>query len=95
VIHLCMHSGDPPLCAIDGKEPVNGPGEGTASLSGGLAIHYIRQQAIDLQTYNTPAYYDGAGMPGSARSHSICNGCYRSNTVKRWMALTTMGDLYG
>ena len=95
MIHLCVHSGGTPLCAIDDKEPVNGPGDGTVSLSGGLAIHYIRQQAIDLRVYNTQAYNDGDGMPGSVKSRSICNGCYRSDTVKRWMALTTMGDLYG
>lgn len=95
MIHLCVHSGDTPLCAIDGKEPVNGPGDGTVSLSGGLAIHYIRQQAIDLQTYKVRAWRDNGTIPGSVASRSICNGCYRSDTVKRWMALTTLGDLYG
>ncbi len=95
MIHLCVHSGGTPLCAIDGKEPVNGPGDGTVSLSGGLAIHYIRQQAIDLGTYKVRVRSDNVNIPGSVTSRSICNGCYRSDTVKRWMALTTMGDLYG
>ena len=88
-MHLNWNSGDEPLCTNDsGKLPVNGRGDGIASLTSGLAIHYIRHQAHDL------LHPRGQEYNGTYIKRSICTACYTHPTTKRWLTLIAMGGMY-